>query len=186
MKYIKTSALLIVSLFIASACQDDEVITNLPTPPPLAELLTNNFWELERWSIQFNDGQTEDITLDYCDIDTWEFFEQENLFIVYVHYRSVYHQGERCAEESYRMVQSYQRNGNELTLEGPNQGLVNDWARAGFTVSDMKITALSSEKLEITYRIQNTGPEATERERAGIVMNKTLFLSGGYIVNEPE
>ena len=97
-------------------------------PLSLTEFLAQGMWELAESSVQFDNGGTEELALDYCDINTWEFFENDSVIVVYVHWRASFMLGEECNQQSFRIVQSYQQNDGKFTLEGPRQGITEDWA----------------------------------------------------------
>lgn len=142
------------------------------TPLSLTEFLAQDTWELAESSVQFDDGRTEALALDYCDINTWEFHENDNVVIVYVHWRALVTLDEDCDQESSRLVQSYRLSDGKLTLEGPHQGITEDWATQGFAITEMRVERLNAEKMRVTYRVHRDGPEAAQAQ-----ITQTFFLS---------
>lgn len=177
MKNNQTYWMLLLWVSLMTACREDDPTSEKPTSvPSVTEALRGNMWEIEAWSLRHADGSTQEIDLEPCDIDTWEFYDQENLFIIYAHWQALYtNDGEKCREESYRIVQSYRREDNALILEGDDQGFVAAWG--GYVVSDMRVIPVDEENLTITYRIRDTGEDATEKEREEVQVIQTFFRS---------
>ncbi len=170
MKKIKISAFTLLLVTLGTACQEDEPIAE--AAPDLTEFLAQGLWELAESSVQFDDGSTEELALDYCDINTWEFFENDNVIVVYVHWRASFVLDEECDQQSFRIVQSYQQNDGKVTLEGPRQGLTEDWAMQGFAITEMRVERVNDEKIRLTYRVHRDGPEAARAQ-----ITQTFFLS---------
>lgn len=148
MKRSKTSVLLILLTIVGLACQEEESVLLLP------ELLNGRQWELENRTIVRPGGSVEDVLIDYCDIELWE-FETNMLFIDY-HFISLAE--EECAEESYSLSQSYRLQDNEVLLEGNQRGLTEEWDSLGFLLSDMQVVRLSNQRIRITYHLTENDP----------------------------
>ncbi len=175
MKNSKITLIVLLWAGLGTACQEDGVV---PVMPSITEALHGSMWELERWSLRYADGSITEVPLESCDIDTWEFFDSENVFVIYAQWQALYtSEEEKCGEESYRIVQSYQREGNTLTLTGPDQGFRTTWG--DHEVSDLEVTLLSSEKLSITYRIKALTEDSTAEEQADVQVTHNFFRSQG-------
>lgn len=171
MKKIRIYAVALLLVVLGTACQEDEPMAET-TSPDLAEFLAQGTWELAEGSVQFDDGRTEALALDYCDINTWDFFENENVIIIYVHWRVSFVLDEECDQESFRLTQSYQLNDGKLTLEGPRQGIAEDWATQGFAITEMRVERVNDEKMRVTYQVDRDDPEAARAQ-----ITQTFFLS---------
>ena len=178
MKKLSVYVLITSLTFVGLACQEDEPKQTAPLLP-LPELLTQGLWQVEQYTIQLANEPVETISLDYCDIDSWAFHPdlEDPLFIIYVHYRAVFSQGEECDQSQYRMVQSYQLNGDELVLKGPWQEFTEDWDSFGFAVSNLRIEPITDEKIRIIISFEGSDPEVTGGKHVKGEITQTFFLS---------
>ena len=176
MKKLSVYTFISLLIFVGLACQEDEPEQAAPLLP-LPELLTQGLWEVEQYTIQFVDQDAQILPLDYCDKDTWAFYPKDNLFIIYVHYRAGFSQGEECDQAQYQMVQSYQLRDNELILEGPRQEFTEDWGSFGFTVSNLQMKPIQNEKIQLTFDFEGSDPKVTDGKYTKGEITWTFFLS---------
>lgn len=155
MKNSKISLIILLWVSVGTACQEDDPVL------PLSELLRGRQWQLESRTIAQPDGSVEDLPLDYCDIELWEF--RYDLLSIDYHFISL--GGEDCAEESFSLDQSFHLLDDHVLLKGYQQGLTEYWSASGHTLTDMRITALGNEKIRVVYRLTEDATTKTASRR---------------------
>ena len=167
MRKTKIHSLWLLSLLTTMACQEEE-----PSLSP-SQLLEGRQWKLESRIIEQPDEIVKEVSLDYCDVELWEF----KYDILSIDYHFISLAGQECTEESYSLNQSFLLLDDRILLKGYQQELTEHWKAIGTTLADMQLALLDSDRIQLVYHL--TKSDSDKPTATTVIDTLVLYATTG-------